>query len=87
MKQQRSTLGKNGDAAGRPSWRSSLLGDPDAKFPCGKVGTLIRHTKNSLNFLSTCLKVVDTRRTKPIRFADPDEIGRLNHFFVTQARE
>ncbi len=40
MKQQRSTLekrnaleeGKSGDAVGRPSWRSSLLGDPGEKF-------------------------------------------------------
>ena len=24
---------KNGHAVGRSSWRSSLLGDPDAKFP------------------------------------------------------
>ena len=28
-----------------------------------KTGTLIQHMKNSLNFVSTCLKVVDTRRT------------------------
>jgi hypothetical protein len=28
----------------------------------GKLGTLIQQTKNSLNFASTCLKVVDTRR-------------------------
>lgn len=27
-----------------------------------KTGTLIQHMKNSLNFVSTCLKVVDTRR-------------------------
>jgi hypothetical protein len=32
MKQQRSTLEKSGDAAGRPSWRSSLLGDPGVEF-------------------------------------------------------
>jgi len=58
MKQQRSTLEKSGDAAGRPSWRSSLLGDPGAEFPKWKT----RHMKNSLNVMSTCLKVVDTRR-------------------------
>ena len=68
MKQQRSTLekrnaleevrrDKSGDAVGRPSWRSSLLGDPGAKFPCGKL-------KRSLNSVGTCLKVVDTRRPK-----------------------
>jgi hypothetical protein len=66
MKQQRSTLekrnaleevsrDKSGDAVGRPGWRSSLLGDPGAKFLCGKL-------KGSLNSVSTCLKVVDTRR-------------------------
>jgi len=27
-----------GDAVGRPSWESSFLGDPDAKFLCGKRG-------------------------------------------------
>ena len=32
MKQERSTLEKNGHAAGRPSRRSSLLGDPGAEF-------------------------------------------------------
>ena len=49
---------KSGDTVGRPSWKSSLLGDPGAKFFCGKP----QHMKNSLNFASTCLKVVDTRR-------------------------
>jgi hypothetical protein len=58
MKQQRSTLEKSGDAAGRPSWRSSLLDDPGAEFPKWKT----RHMKNSLNVMSTCLKVVDMRR-------------------------
>ena len=33
------------------------------EISCGKLGTLIQQTKNSLNFVSTCLKVVDTRRT------------------------
>ena len=63
MKQQRSTLEKSGDAAGRPSWRSSLLDDPGAEFPKRKT----RHMKNSLNVMSTCLKVVDTRRFDPHR--------------------
>jgi hypothetical protein len=66
MKQQRSTLekrnalaeGKSGDAVGRPGRRSSLLSDPGEKFLGGKL-------KSSLNSVSTCLKVVDTRRTKP----------------------
>ena len=49
---------KSGDTVGRPSWESSLLGDPGAKFFCGKP----QHMKNSLNFANTCLKVVDTRR-------------------------
>src|ERR1700694_1288953 len=29
---------KNGDAVGRPSWESSFLGDPGAKFLRGKLG-------------------------------------------------
>jgi hypothetical protein len=29
---------KTGDAGGRPSWRSSLLGDPSVKFFYGKLG-------------------------------------------------
>jgi len=45
MKQQRSILekrnaleeGKSRDAVGRPSWRSSLLSDPGAKFLGGKL--------------------------------------------------
>src|SRR6266436_279944 len=37
----------------RRSWR---------EISRGKLGTLIQQTKNSLNFVSTCLKVVDTRR-------------------------
>src|SRR5271157_658371 len=48
---------KSGDTV-RPSWRSSLPGDPGAKFFGGKP----QHMKNSLNFANTCLKVVDTRR-------------------------
>ena len=39
----------------RRSWR---------EISCGKLGTLIQQTKNSLNFVSTCLKVVDTRRRR-----------------------
>ena len=37
----------------RRSWR---------EISCGKLGTLIQQTKNSLNFVSTCLRVVDARR-------------------------
>ena len=32
------------------------------EISCEKLGILIQQTKNSLNFVSTCLKVVDTRR-------------------------
>ena len=39
----------------RRSWR---------EISCGKLDTLIQPTKNSLNFVSTCLKVVDTRRSQ-----------------------
>src|SRR5215469_14479796 len=52
---------KSGDTVSPPSWKSSLLGDPGAKFFCGKP----QHMKNSLNFANTCLKVVDTRRRGP----------------------
>jgi hypothetical protein len=31
---------KTVDAGGRPSWRSSLLGDPGVKFFYGKLGEL-----------------------------------------------
>ena len=68
MKQQRATLqkqnaprNKSGDTGGRPSCRLSLLGDPGAKFLV-ETGHRNRTTKNSLNYVSTCLKVVDTRR-------------------------
>ena len=40
----------------RRSWR---------EISCGNLGTLVQQTKNSLNFVSTCLKVVDTRRCDP----------------------
>ena len=33
------------------------------EISCEKLGILIQQTKNSLNFVSTCLKVVDTRRS------------------------
>src|SRR5437879_7383967 len=49
---------KSGDAVGRPSCRSSLLGHPGTKF----LVETSRTVKNSLNYASTCLRVVDTRR-------------------------
>src|SRR5256884_4733057 len=52
---------KSGDAVGRPSRRSSLLGDPGAKFQV-ETGAPNQTLKNSLNYVSTCLRVVDTRR-------------------------
>src|SRR6266699_4756914 len=52
---------KSGDAVGRPSRRSSLLGDPGAKFLV-ETGAPNQTMKNSLNYVSTCLRVVDTRR-------------------------
>src|SRR6266478_131172 len=55
---------KSGDAVGRPSCRSSLLGDPGAKFLV-KTGDPNRTMKNSLNYVRTCLRVVDTRRSTP----------------------
>jgi len=58
---------KSGDTVHRPSWRSSLLGDPGAKFLVEKP----QHMKNSLNFANTCLKVVDTRRVASLPWACP----------------
>src|SRR5437016_5457709 len=52
---------KSGDAVDRPSRRSSLLGDPGAKFLV-ETGAPNQTMKNSLNYVSTCLRVVDTRR-------------------------
>src|SRR5712691_9469929 len=52
---------KSGDAVGRPRCRSSLLGDPGAKFLV-ETDDPNRTVKNSLKYVSTCLKVVDTRR-------------------------
>src|SRR6266436_5470499 len=57
---------KSGDAVGRPSCRSSLLGDPGAKFLV-KTGDPNRTMKNSLNYVRTCLRVVDTRRVGKLR--------------------
>ena len=59
---------KSGDAVGRPSCRSSLLGDPGAKFLV-ETGDHNRTVKNSLNYVSTCLRVVDTRRSAEKRIA------------------
>jgi hypothetical protein len=52
---------KSGDGVGRPSCRSSLLGDAGAKFLV-ETGDPNRTMKNSLNYVSTCLSVVGTRR-------------------------
>jgi len=52
---------KTGDARGRPSGRSSFLGDPGAKFFCRKRGnganreeTRQKRTKRSVRFWPTC---------------------------------
>jgi hypothetical protein len=39
--------GKSGDAVGRASWRSSFLGDPGAKFLCGKLEISTKKEKRS----------------------------------------
>ena len=62
---------KRGDAVGRSGRESSLSGVPGAKFFCEKPGIGTK-MKNSLNFVSTCLKVVDTRR--------PDTFKRTSMF-------
>jgi hypothetical protein len=38
---------KTGDAVGRPSWRSSFLGDPGVKFLCGKLAMGSKKEKRS----------------------------------------
>ena len=38
---------KTGDVMGRPSWRSSSLGGPGAKFLCGKLGIDTKRVKRS----------------------------------------
>jgi hypothetical protein len=78
MKQQRSTLekrnalaeGKSGDAVGRPSRRSSLLRDLGEKFLGGKP-------KSSLNSVSTCLKVVDTRRVPQSQMTSVQDVKHI----------
>ena len=75
-------MGKTGDGVGRPSWRSSFLVDLGAKFLCVRLGIgtsmsvpkILTHMKNLLNFVSTSLKVVDTRRI-PIQLKRSSGIG------------
>src|SRR6266481_123913 len=87
---------KSGDAVGRPSRRSSLQGDPGAKFQV-ETGAPNQTMKNSLNYVSTCLRVVDTRRTilptdkaispaviEPFHFAD--HASFLQKIFVHSAQ-
>jgi len=38
---------KTGDVVGRPSWRSSFLGDPGAESLCGKLGIDTKKEKRS----------------------------------------
>ena len=57
----------------RRSWR---------EISCGKLGTLIQQTKNSLNFVTTCLKVVDTRRIATAT----QEAGRQQGSLIRSAR-
>jgi hypothetical protein len=72
---------KSGDAVGRPSCRSSLLGDPGAKFLV-ETGDPSRTMKNSLNYVSTCLRVVDTRRPVTMLWTAPHAIHfkRISNF-------
>ena len=70
MKQQRATLEKR--KAPKKRQKRECCGSTESpivvarrswsEISRGKLGTLIQQTKNSLNFVSTCLKVVDTRR-------------------------
>ena len=43
------------------------------EISCEKLGILIQQTKNSLNFVSTCLKVVDTRRLRDVHLRSSEE--------------
>src|SRR6266436_10303502 len=65
---------KSGDAVGRPSCRSSLLGDPGPQFLV-ETGDSNRTMKNSLNYVSTCLRVVvkltPSRVAEAVRFLSP----------------
>jgi hypothetical protein len=38
---------KTGEVVGRPTWRSSFLGDPGAKFLCGKLAIGTKKEKRS----------------------------------------
>src|SRR2546430_13357497 len=67
---------KSGDAVGRPSCRSSLLGHPGTKF----LVETSRTVKNSLNYASTCLRVVDTRRPLTV------ELFRQLAFFILSCK-
>src|SRR3974377_1067866 len=71
MKQQRATLEKR--KAPKKRQKRECCGSTESpivvarrswsEISRGKLGTLIQQTTNSLNFVSTCLKVVDTRRS------------------------
>ena len=75
MKQQRATLEKR--KAPKKRQKRECCGSTESpivvarrswsEISGGKLGTLIQQTKNSLNFVSTCLKVVDTRRDEICR--------------------
>jgi hypothetical protein len=46
-KEMRTKRDKTGEVVGRPSCRSSFLGDPRAKFLCGKLGIGTKKEKRS----------------------------------------
>ena len=56
----------------RRSWR---------EISCEKLGILIQQTKNSLNFVSTCLKVVDTRRPRNLSRESRSLLDKCIEFF------
>ncbi len=56
----------------RRSWR---------EISCGKLDTLIQPTKNSLNFVSTCLKVVDAPCLAKQHLAP--SLGHKHHMILT----
>src|SRR5438309_7828049 len=68
---------KSGDAVGRPSCRSSLLGHPGTKF----LVETSRTVKNSLNYASTCLRVVDTRRLRKVAVPQDLEVRLVAEHF------
>ena len=53
---------KTGDAMGRPSWRSSFLGDPSAKFFCANGGMATKPEETASSCRGACLQRWERRQ-------------------------